>query len=45
MLRYETKANVTVSIDLQNDYSVIAMARWDNAKGNTILLSYYMKIL
>ena len=32
MLRYETEANVTVSIDLQNGYSVIAMARWDNEK-------------
>lgn len=32
MLRYETEASVTVSIDLQNGYSVIAMARWDNEK-------------
>ena len=32
MLRYETEANVTVSIDLQNGYSIIAMARWDNEK-------------
>lgn len=30
MLRYETEANVSVSIDLQNGYSVIAMAKWDN---------------
>ena len=32
MLRYETEANVIVSIDLQNGYSVIAMARWNNEK-------------
>lgn len=32
MLRYETEANVTVSIDLHNGYSIIAMARWDNEK-------------
>jgi hypothetical protein len=32
MLRYETDANVSVSIDLQNGYSVIAMAKWDNEK-------------
>lgn len=32
MLRYETEANVIVSIDLQNGYSVIAVARWDNEK-------------
>lgn len=32
MLRYETEANVIVSIDLQNGYSIIAMARWDNEK-------------
>jgi len=32
MLRYETEANVTVSIDLQNGYSIIAMARWDSEK-------------
>jgi len=32
MLRYETEANVIVSIDLQNGYTVIAMARWDNEK-------------
>lgn len=32
MLRYETEANVSVSIDLQNGYSVIAMAKWDNEK-------------
>lgn len=34
MLRYETEANVTISIDLQNGYTVIAMARWDNEKKN-----------
>lgn len=32
MLRYETEVNVIVSIDLQNGYTVIAMARWDNEK-------------
>lgn len=32
MLRYETEANVIVSIDLQNSYTIIAMARWDNEK-------------
>lgn len=32
MLRYETESNVIVSIDLQNGYTVIAMARWDNEK-------------
>ncbi len=32
MLRYETKANITVSIDLQNSYTVIAMTKWDNEK-------------
>lgn len=44
MLRYETEANVTVSIDLQNGYTVIAMARWDNEKKNTIPLSDCAKI-
>ena len=32
MLRYETEANVIVSIDLQNGYTVIAMANWNNEK-------------
>lgn len=32
MLRYETEANVTVSINLQNGYTVIAMGKWDNEK-------------
>lgn len=32
MLRYETEANVIVSIDLQNGYTVIATGRWDNEK-------------
>lgn len=32
MLRYETVANVIISIDLHNGYTVIAMARWDNKK-------------
>ncbi len=31
MLRYKNFATTTISVDLMNDYSVIAMANWNNA--------------
>lgn len=30
MLRYETINRYTIEVDLQNDYKVIALARWHN---------------
>lgn len=34
MLRYENIATVTISVDLKNDYNIIAMANWNKDKSN-----------
>ena len=34
MLKYENMANLTISVNLQNDYSVIAMADWNKKNKN-----------
>lgn len=40
MLRYEIIANVGISVDLHNDFTVIALAKWNKEK--RILLSHFL---
>lgn len=42
MLKYENMANLTISVNLQNDYSVIAMADW-NKKNKNYNVTFYLK--
>ena len=42
MLRYKNIANVTIEIDLNNGYSVLAMARCNNGE-NTYSVTLYLK--
>ena len=42
MLRYKNIANVTIEIDLNNGYSVLAMARRNNGE-NTYSVTLYLK--
>lgn len=40
MLRYKNIATVTISVDLQNDYSIIAMANWNKEKASYSVTLY-----
>ena len=42
MLRYENVATTVISVDLQNDYKVIAMANWNN-KIKKYFVTLYIK--
>lgn len=40
MLRYKIINKETIEVDLENDYIIIAMSHWDNAKQN-----YYVTLM
>ena len=42
MLRYEIIANVGISIDLHNNYTVVALAKWNKEK-ESYLATFYIK--
>lgn len=42
MFRYEVIANVAISVDLHNNYSVIALAKWEKEK-NCYSSQFYIK--
>lgn len=42
MLRYEIIANVGISVDLHNNYTVVALAKWNKEKGS-YLATFYIK--
>lgn len=42
MLRYEIIANVGISVDLHNNYEVVALAKWNKEKEN-YLATFYVK--
>ncbi len=42
MLRYEIIANVGISVDLHNDFTVIALAKWNKEK-ECYLATFYIK--
>lgn len=42
MLRYEIIANVGINVDLHNNYTVVALAKWDKEK-ECYLATFYIK--
>lgn len=42
MLRYEIIANVGISVDLHNNYTVVALAKWNKEK-EFYLATFYIK--
>ena len=42
MLRYEIIANVGISVDLHNNYTVVALAKWNKEK-ESYLATFYIK--
>lgn len=42
MFRYEMLANVAVSVDLHNNYSIVALAKWEKEK-NCYSAQFYIK--
>ena len=42
MLRYEIIANVGISVDLHNNYTVVALAKWNKEK-EYYLATFYIK--
>ena len=42
MLRYEIIANVGISVDLHNNYTVVTLAKWNKEK-ESYLATFYIK--